>query len=540
MPRIHKLSTWTLFALVFAFPAVAFAQTAAPIPTIIEKDGRHALIVDGKPFFMFGGQVHNSSAWPAMMPAVWRAARAMYLNTLEIPLYWEQIEPEQGKFNFSMVDLLLQQARMEKVRLVLLWFGTWKNGSSHYMPGWMKNQPEKYPNVTGNKDRHVDSPTPFSTDAMHADMNAFAAVMNHLKKADPQRTVIMVQVENEPGTWDSMRDYSPGAEKYFKENVPPALMKPAVLQALHAKQTSTGTWKEVFGDRADEYFNAWYIASYIEKVASAGKATYPLPLYVNVALRDPLTDPMANTYESGGATDNVIPLWKVAAPSINLLAPDIYLDGSERDLKVLDLYNRPDNTLFVPEAALAAEKAKYLYEALTRGGIGFSPFGIDDNGNDWSDEKLREHLKPFAQEYQALLPAMPQLAKWAFEGKLHSAVEHDDRAAQTINLGNWQAEITFGTGDRGPENRNSQPTGKILIAKLDANNFIVVGDACHITFKPMGANAGRAWQYNKVEEGYFDKDGFKFKRILNGDETDFGGPRLGVKPEIMRIGLVAR
>src|SRR5438105_982265 len=88
------------------------------IPRIIEKNGRHALLVDGKPFFILGGQAHNSSAWPGMLPHLWTAVEQLHANTLEIPIYWEQIEPKQGAFDFSIVDLILRQAREHRVNLV--------------------------------------------------------------------------------------------------------------------------------------------------------------------------------------------------------------------------------------------------------------------------------------------------------------------------------------------------------------------------------------------------------------------------------------
>src|SRR5665811_1229108 len=203
------------------------------MPKIIEKDGRHALIVDDHPFLILGGQAHNSSGWPGMLPQVWSAVKTMHANTLEVPIYWEQIEPQPGKFDFSLVDTLLKQGREHKVHLVLLWFATWKNGSSHYMPEWMKREPSKYPNITGRNGQPVDSPSPHTQAAMEADAKAFAAVMGHLKKSDPQHTVIMVQVENEPGAWGSVRDYSADAQKLFEGQVSAELLKPEVLKALN-------------------------------------------------------------------------------------------------------------------------------------------------------------------------------------------------------------------------------------------------------------------------------------------------------------------
>jgi beta-galactosidase GanA len=110
----------------------------------VKKDGRYALFVDDAPYLMLGGQVHNSSAWPAMLGKVWPAMEYLHVNTVEIPVYWEQIEPRQGQFDYSLVDALLAQAREHNLRLVLLWFGTWRNGSQHYMPEWMKLAPEKW------------------------------------------------------------------------------------------------------------------------------------------------------------------------------------------------------------------------------------------------------------------------------------------------------------------------------------------------------------------------------------------------------------
>ena len=527
-------------ALCFALLLLAIGGAFAQIPTIIEKDGRHALLVDGKPFLMLGGQAHNSSAWPGMMPQVWLAIEKMHANTLEIPIYWEQIEAQQGKFDFSLIDTLLTQARAHQVHLVLLWFATWKNGSNHYMPDWMKRDAAKYPNITGVKGQDIDSPSPNVSATMDADIKAFTAVMRYLKQTDAQHTVIMVQVENESGAWGSVRDYSLLAQKLFEGPVPAELLKPGILKALNRPAGSTGSWQNVFGDRADEYFQAWSVARFVGKVVAAGKAEYPLPMYVNAALRDPLSNPMATMYESGGPTDNVIPIWKVAAPSIDLLAPDIYLSGTERILKVIDLYDRPDNTLFVPEAGLSPDKAKYLYDVVARGGIGFSPFGVDDNGQQTTDAELTERLAHFAQEYAILSPMMRDVAKWGFEGKIKAVVEREDHAGQTIDLGAWQAVVSFGTGGGGELQANKEPNGKIMIVQLDENKFILVGTLCHITFRPAGKNTGKAWQYLKVEEGSYQNGAFKLRRILNGDETDWGGPAFGAEPTVLQATLVAR
>ncbi|MEO8819835.1 MAG: DUF5597 domain-containing protein [Ginsengibacter sp.] len=530
-----------IFLLLFSIMALNVATSFAQIPRLVEKDGRHALLVDGKPFFILGGQAHNSSAWPGMLPHVWKAIKALHANTLEVPIYWEQVEPKEGKFDFSLIDTLLVQARLHKVHLVLLWFATWKNGSNHYMPLWMKTNSEKYPNIITKDGKHVDSPSPNFQATLDADKKAFAAVMKYLKKSDPAHTVIMIQVENESGAWGSVRDYSSTAQKLFEEDVPAELLAPSVLKALHVSEGAKGSWQNVFGNRADEYFQAWSVARFIGQVAAAGKTEYRLPMYANAAIRDPLTNPTADNYESGGPTDNVIPIWKVAAPAIDLVAPDIYIDGSEKILKVIDLYNRPGNALLVPETSLAKDKVKYLYEVIANGGIGFSPFGIDNNNEGKTEAEISEKLAPFAKEYAIISPMMRELAQWSFEGKIKAVVEREDYAKQTIELGDWKATIMFGGNGRGnPAPINKNPTGKIMIVQLSENKFIVIGTECHITFQPTGKNDGKGWQYGKVEEGKYENGKFKLLRIQNGDETDWGGPGFGEWPTVLRISLIAR
>ena len=298
------------------------ANSDATLPRIVEHDGRHALMVDGAPFLVLGAQINNSSAWPASMPKVWPTMESLHVNTVEAPIYWEILEPKQGQFDYGQVDMLLAQAREHHVRLVLLWFGTWKNGSGHYTPDWIKLDNAKYPRVVNQEGRNRDSLSPNFASTLNADKTAFAALMRHLKAADPQHTVIMVQVENEAGTWGAVRDFSPTAQKLFAGQVPAALLK--------ATGKQPGTWTEVFGDNADEFFHAWSIATYIDQVTVAGKAEYPLPIYVNAALRDPLHSGTKVTWESGGPTDDVLALWKAGAPHVDAIGPDIYLPEYEK------------------------------------------------------------------------------------------------------------------------------------------------------------------------------------------------------------------
>jgi hypothetical protein len=522
-----------------ALVAAAAARAAdREIPRLVSQGGRHALIVDGAPFLILGGQCHNSSAWPETLPGVWSAIEALHANTLEAPIYWEQFEPEPGRFDASIVDALLAGARQRQVRLVLLWFGTWKNGSAHYLPLWMKQKPELYPRIVGKDGRRVDSPSPHAPALLEADTRAFRALMRHLGKVDPQRTVIMVQVQNEPGAWNTVRDYSPAAQALFEAPVPAEL-----LRALGREARAGADWTTAFGKDADEFFHAWSVARFIGQVAAAGKAEYPLPLYVNAALRDPLSQPAAGTYESGGPTDNVLDIWKAAAPAVDLLAPDIYMEDSARHLKVLDLYARKDNALFVPETGRAAAMSRYFFPALARGAIGWSPFGIDSlvpaDAAKGSPRAGDAAWESFAVNYRAVGPMMREVARMAFEGRLHAAVEEKDAHRQVLELGRWRAVVTFGPVTLGygrSPGGNPEPVGRVLIARLGEDEFLVAGHLCRVDFEVKDAASGAQRDFLRVEEGGYENGAFRPRRIWNGDETDWA-LNFGASGQVLRVRL---
>jgi len=498
-----------------------------PLPRLEKKDGRYALIVDGAPFLMLGAQAHNSSGWPAMLPKVWPAIEYLHANTLEIPVYWEQFEPREGQFDYTVIDTILAQAREHHVRLDLLWFGTYKNGSQHYTPEWMKLKPEVYTHLVDKNGHPADSPSPFCDASLQADIRAFTAFLRHLKAADAERTVIIVQVENEAGTWGALRDYSPEAQKLFAGAVPAE-----VLTAM-GKPAGTVSWQEAFGAEAEVNFHAWAVAKYVGKVAAAGKAVYPLPLYANAALRDPLKPGAPGSYESGGPTDNVIPIWKAEAPAIDIVSPDIYMTDPAAYLKVLELYHRDDNALFVPETIGSAGVARFFFSALGLQAIGFSPFGLDYSAA--APGSHDEFLAPTAQNYKLITPMMREVARLNFEGKLQAAAEEKGKPTQTLPFGEWSANISYGAG-RGARTPagNPETNGRVLVAQLKANEFLVAGYYCTVDFRP--ADAGKYRQFLKAEEGAYENGVFKFIRIWNGDETDYG-LNFHSEPTVLRVSL---
>jgi hypothetical protein len=552
----------SIIAAVLAASSIGLALQAQvtehPVPRLVENDGRYALLVDGAPFLMLGAQSNNSSDWPATLPKVWPAIEYLHANTLETPIYWEQFEPKPGQFDYSQVDSVIAQAREHHVHLVLLWFGTWKNGSQHYMPEWMKLEPARYFHVTNKNGELVDSPSPFATESLEADKRAFAAFMLHIKNADPERTVLMVQVENETGTWGTLRDYSAAANKLFDGPVPAE-----VLKAMGQTPAAPGaSWEQVFGPEAEVNFHAWAVAKYVGQVAAAGKAVYPLPLYVNAALRDPLKPGAPGTYESGGPTDNVLSIWKAEAPMIDVLAPDIYMSNTAAYLKVIDLYHRPDNALFIPETSGAVHEARFLFSALGLQAIGYSPFGLDYTRNrpaqPGDPDAQNAFLEPTAQNYRLIGPMMRDIARLNFEGKLQAAAEVEGEVTQTLHFGEWDALVSYGSGGRGPAKGNPEPVGRALVAQLKDNQFLVTGYACRVDFRPAGTEQQRKsgnivagvgqtpsaqidgkWQHRqflRVEEGVYENGAFKFLRILNGDQTDWG-LNFGSEPEVLRVSV---
>ncbi|MGZ4012606.1 MAG: GH35 family beta-galactosidase, partial [Flavisolibacter sp.] len=360
----------------------------ATSPRLVSKGNYTQLLVDSKPFIITGGELGNSSASSLeyMFP-IWPKLRQMNLNTVVAPVYWELLEPAAGKFNFSLVDGLIQGARRSNLKLVLLWFGTWKNSMSCYAPEWMKVNQERFPRTKSSAGKSEEIITPFSKNALEADREAFVKLMQHIRHVDEsQKTVLMVQVENEIGMLPEARDHSALANEAFGRDVPRDLINylevhkttlvPEIKKLWEDKGARTsGSWEEVFGKSlaTDEVFMAWYFGAYVNEVAKAGKETYNIPMYVNAALNRPGKKP--GEYPSAGPLPHVMDIWKAAAPSIDFLSPDFY----NPDFKHwCDLYTRVSNPLFIPEHRFeAGVDAKALYAIGHYKAIGFSPFSIE-------------------------------------------------------------------------------------------------------------------------------------------------------------------
>jgi hypothetical protein len=520
------------------------AQTPPPIPRLVHAGPRYQLEVDGKPFIMLGGQAHNSSASnPEDLVPVWNSLEAMHANTAEIPVYWELVEPEPGKFDFHTIDDVVQGARQHGLRLVLLWFATWKNGAMTYTPAWVKENPSTYFRARSATGQAMNSISPFCTAARDADGRAFAVVMQHIKSIDAsERTVIMMQVENETGLLGTDRDYSPQATRAYLSPVPPELINSLeahrghLMSALEAAWAGTGyrdsgDWQQVFGDLAPEAFSAWYVARYVDSVAAAGKHEYSLPMYCNNWLAGP-GSARAGEFPSGGPTIHVLDLWKAAAPHIDLLAPDIYLPEF---LETASAFLRPDNPLFVPETAFAPPHAPFVFATLAKfNGIGFSPFGVDHG---IEDGKLTARGEAVAENYQVLEPLLPLIEKYQYTGKLYSIVQGEDYA-NAISLGHELAAVAyyapaFRGGPPAPQGFQAQRAGGLII-ELAPGDYIVAGHGFRLQFEEL-EGPPRSPEFLSIEEGTFKGTEWSATRRLNGDELHVN---LLQKAEILRVRLV--
>ena len=543
----YGLSLRYLFSCLSLLALTVLPTQAAEIPSLVTQNGRHALMVDGEPYLILGAQTNNSANYPAALKDVWPTLEKMHANTLSIPVAWEQIEPEEGKFDFSFVDYLVKESRKRGLRLNLLWFATWKNNAPHYAPAWVKLDNKRFPRVVKQDGDTLNSLSPHFRTTLEADKKAFVALMTHLKKIDKQHTVILVQVENEVGTYGSVRDFSPTAQKLFNSPVPETLVKKLGVKS--------GTWAQVFGKDADEFFHAYHIAIYVDEIAAAGKAVKPLPMNVNVALRNPFNPGLPGQYSSGGPTDNVIDIWKAAAPHIDMLSPDIYFRDYKAVDKVLELYSRPDNALFVAEIGNDQPFARYFFSTLGYQGIGFAPFGMDDtdyvNYPLGTREMNDEAIEHFAQNYRLLAPMAREWAKMSFEGKVWGVAEPVDTNAtnekiwnaeatpeeqkaeaaknaanytQLLDLGLWDAEVTYGRHMFwiDPPVGNQPSSGGVLIAQLSDNEYLVTGYRARVTFKGSAELQGKKYMIDRVEEGHYKDGQWVFERVWNGDQTDWG------------------
>lgn len=499
------------------------ADTA--IPQLKKQQYASQLIVDDKPFIILGGELGNSSASNKdYLDNLWPKLSTLNLNTVLVPVYWDLLEPSENKFDFALVDHAIENARAHKMKLVFLWFGSWKNSMSCYTPAWIKRDQQRFALVQDQKGISQQILTPFSKNNLQADIKAYSALLNHIKAIDSKdRTVIMLQVENEIGMLPNARDYNPAANSALQQDVPDALIKylqehkdtlvPEIKQRWQANGFKTqGNWETVFGKSVatDEMFIAWYFARYAQQVAAAGKAIYPLPTYVNAALNRPGAAP--GEYPSGGPLPHVLDIWKAAAPAIDLLSPDFY---NPNFTQWNDLYTRQGEGLFIPEIRFEASNAAKVFYALGHyGALGLSPFSIE------STNKPAE--EPIAKAYKILQPLVPLIATAKSQHALAGALVDKKNPEQHIQLGDIiftvKHDYTLGWSEKAKD--EIWPESGVLIIQADAEEFYVAGTGVVVTMSTVKEKT--LVGIESIFEGSFINGEWQAGRSLNGDEDHQG------------------
>ncbi len=491
-----------------------------PIPYLGEVNGSKCLFVDGEPYLVRGGEIKNSCSASAayMEEHVWPHVSGLGLNTLLVPVAWESVEAVEGVYDFSLPGQIIRQARERGMRLIFLWFGLWKNAQSSYVPIWMKERQDIYFRTVRYPRRGMHTPvcsiSPLCTAAVEKDAAAFAALMAFLRSNDRERTVIAVQVENEAGLLGSERDYSPAAEKLFYEEVP--------AEAARAFGV-TGAWEQAFGDEACAQFMSWCYGGAVGRIAAAGAAVYPLPMYVNAwTVQYPGERP--GSYPSGGPVMEYYRMWRLRAPALCWMSPDIYLpDYAGECLK----YASENQALFVPEAVNSCAAASCaLYTAGLRNGIGFSPYAIEHMGGaKWQGaatgvvqeafqaqpDSRRTEAGGWYRDVNVLLEALwRDIVGRRGSGQVKSVLDRGT-GREGVSFREYDFRVTC------HEHPDSEPDGCGIIIELAPNEFYAAGSHCTMEICPRpGRRADAEFLY--VDEMEVRDGRVQARRRLNGDD----------------------
>ena len=509
-----------VLVLLCGLASVACVQ-AQDLPVVRMQNGASQLLVHGKPFLVLGGELGNSSAGTAAeADTILPRLSQMHFNTVLMPVAWNQIEPQEGHFDFSIPDHWIDVARQQHMHLVFLWFGSWKNAFSEYAPAWVLADTKRFPRVLSAQGLPLEILSPLAEETARCDSLAFATLMAHLHERDAaDQTVLMVQVENEVGYLGlGGRDRSDRANQLFLQAVPTQLS--TYLQS-HRDQLSPElashfkpnghTWKEMFGDAADEVFMAWHYGLFINQVVKAGKAAYPLPMYMNAQLPAPLEQP--GEYPSGGPHPLYRAVYRAAAPSIDFYAPDIYWPDFAH---WVSRYREAGNPVFIPEARLDAAPWNALYAYGEAQGFGFSPFAVDSLPANSADDTSMASLYAMMSSLSGdVLEAQPM-------GRIRALVLHDNgpRPSQSVALGGYLFRATLSRS--WPARQPVATNGALMILQTAPDEFLLAGSGLTVDFvrDPDADNqiAGIA----SIEQVSKVNGQWRAERRLNGDQSNQG------------------
>ena len=527
---------------------LAMGAQAQRQPRLEHRDNSTArIVVNDRPMLMIGGELGNSSAsTPEDVKRTFSHLHKMGLNTVLVPVSWELIEPQEGEFDMGTLDVILSEARHNELKVVLLWFGAWKNSMSCYAPEWFKRDVKRFPRAHTSEGVPVEEASSLSKNVLEADKRAFCRVMAYLRDHDAlEQTVIMVQVENEIGMIEVPRDYSADATRLYQSAVPKQLtdylkrhqksLHPYLKEKLQPQAKAGANWAQLFGDDiyTEEIFQTWTYATYVEQIAKAGREIYNLPMYVNVALNS--RDRKPGQYPSGGPLAHLIDLWHCGAPSIDVLGVDIYDKGIK---SWLAKYHLPNNPLFVPEIRLEDKDAMYaLYAFGHHGAMGFCPFSIEDypltttsNANDWKQMDLSQDdqlnafssvgssLSPLVASYQLLRQTEPLILERQGTKDMDAVLlDNEQREAEIVTADGIRLTVkhSYSLGWEPGAKDAEWPETACIILRLGKEDYLVIGSGVVVTFQQRIGLA-------KCEEVEIVDGKQRIIRHLNGDQTHQG------------------
>ena len=491
-------------------------------PKISFENGAGQLIVHGKPFLILGGELGNSSAGTAAQAEILPRLAQLHINTVLMPVAWEQIEPSEGRFDFNIQDHWIDVGRQQKIHLVLLWFGSWKNAFSNYAPEWVKSDTARFPRAISADGQPLEILSPFGEETVRADSRAFSALMRHLRQIDSeQQTVLMVQVENEIGYLGrGGRDRSNAANRLFQSSVPPELsrqleeLRTELSPELAVHFNPAGrTWREMFGDGADEVFMAWHYARFVNQVAQDGKKEYALPMYVNAQLPAPFE--RAGEYPSGGPHPYYLEVYRAGAPSSDFYSPDIYWPNFEYWVQ---RYERAGNPIFIPEARLESSPYKALYAYGESRAFGFSPFGVDSlpaASELGKEPELKDVYEALANLSESILHAQSRNQTRALV--LHAS---SPRPTQTVSLAGYLFEATLSRS--WPAKTLLTDDGAMMLLQTGSNEFYVIGSGLTVSvFRDPDVDDQVAGIASIEQISKVNGDWVAVRR-LNGDQSNQG------------------
>lgn len=483
----------------------ASQPTALSLPHLEQRGSATQLIVNDQPWLVLGCELGNStSSSRAYMAPYWDKLKAAGVNTVLAVVSWEQLEPEEGVFDFTVVDHLITDARAHQMKLALLWFGSWKNGFTSYTPTWVKRDTARFPLSMTPEGKKLPILSTFGEETCKADAKAYARLMQHIKDIDAtEQTVVMMQMENEVGLHGHTRDYCPAANAAYEklEGVPDSIINRIPKNI----------------DRIDEAFMAWHYAAYMDKIAAAGKEVYDIPVFVNAWIVQP-EDKHPGNYPSGGPQAQNHPIYRAAAPHIDLLSPDIYLNDFPA---ITRLYTANGNPLFVPESRDGqAGAANAAYAIGQCKAIGYSPFGFESKCDAESNQTFSQLYHKLGSIQQKVLQAQAEdriVACW-LKGSDPYLVKDtvllgDTRiVAELVSSGmrnGGAPQLTGGTYD--PD------ACGYVIAIQEEDHYLFLGSNARVTFLP--AEGEETVGLAKVAEGDFNEAGEWVEgRWLNGDQ----------------------